>query len=436
MRILNQSLTLIQSGLIMSLNIAFALVTVLVTIYALIKRYETRCVLIVAGFAMAIFSLKPMIAFQQFDASMTKASLIIAICSAMGFAAAISLTKCDVHLVALLTRPLKSLGVFLLPACMAVTGICAVAIPSTAGLCAAVGPSMIPILIRSGFRPAIAATAIVCSTTPALLNPGVAHNVFVSKLANMEVMEFIGQFTLPLVLFAAATIAGLMIVCVAYRDYKKPQVQEKGEMQTASNLPEKVNIFYAIAPLVPVVILLYVSLYTTMKMSVATAMLIGTAYALAVTRSNPAEVTKKFFDGMGKGYANILGIIIAAGVFAAGLKAAGIIDLVVESLTSANHLARIGGAFGPYIMGVLTGSGDAAAFAFNEAVTPNAPNFGLQIADLGWLAVICGSFGRLSSPLAGGVILVAGMAGVNPMEVVKRSAPVMVCLLFAAYFLL
>lgn len=436
MRILNQSLTLIQSGLIMSLNIAFALVTVLVTIYALIKRYETRCVLIVAGFAMAIFSLKPMIAFQQFDASMTKASLIIAICSAMGFAAAISLTKCDVHLVALLTRPLKSLGVFLLPACMAVTGICAVAIPSTAGLCAAVGPSMIPILIRSGFRPAIAATAIVCSTTPALLNPGVAHNVFVSKLANMEVMEFIGQFTLPLVLFAAATIVGLMIVCVAYRDYKKPQVQEKGEMQTASNLPEKVNIFYAIAPLVPVVILLYVSLYTTMKMSVATAMLIGTAYALAVTRSNPAEVTKKFFDGMGKGYANILGIIIAAGVFAAGLKAAGIIDLVVESLTSANHLARIGGAFGPYIMGVLTGSGDAAAFAFNEAVTPNAPNFGLQIADLGWLAVICGSFGRLSSPLAGGVILVAGMAGVNPMEVVKRSAPVMVCLLFAAYFLL
>lgn len=436
MRILNQSLTLIQSGLIMSLNIAFALVTVLVTIYALIKRYETRCVLIAAGFAMAIFSLKPMIAFQQFDASMTKASLIIAICSAMGFAAAISLTKCDVHLVALLTRPLKSLGVFLLPACMAVTGICAVAIPSTAGLCAAVGPSMIPILIRSGFRPAIAATAIVCSTTPALLNPGVAHNVFVSKLANMEVMEFIGQFTLPLVLFAAATIVGLMIVCVAYRDYKKPQVQEKGEMQTASNLPEKVNIFYAIAPLVPVVILLYVSLYTTMKMSVATAMLIGTAYALAVTRSNPAEVTKKFFDGMGKGYANILGIIIAAGVFAAGLKAAGIIDLVVESLTSANHLARIGGAFGPYIMGVLTGSGDAAAFAFNEAVTPNAPNFGLQIADLGWLAVICGFFGRLSSPLAGGVILVAGMAGVNPMEVVKRSAPVMVCLLFAAYFLL
>ena len=422
----------------MSLTIGFALLTVLVTIYALIKRYETRFVLLAAGFAMAIFSLKPMIAFQQFDASMTKSSLIIAICSAMGFAATISLTKCDVHLVALLTRPLRKLGVFLLPACMVVTSFCAVAIPSTAGLCAAVGPSLIPILIRAGFKPAIAAAAIVCSTTPALFNPGVAHNVFVAKLADMEVMAFITKFFMPLAGFSIAIIVGLTVICFHYRDYKKPVntgtkvVQEK----EVSNLPAKVNLFYAIAPLVPVAILLYVSLYTTMKMSVATAMLIGTAYALVITRSNPAEVTKKFFDGMGKGYGNILGIIIAAGVFAAGLKAAGVVDMLVEALTSANHLARIGGAFGPYLMGVLTGSGDAAAFAFNEAVTPNAAKFGLQIADLGWLAIICGSFGRLSSPLAGGVILVAGMAGVNPMEIVKRSAPVMLCVLFAAYFLL
>lgn len=422
----------------MSLNIGFALLTVLVTIYALIKRYETRFVLLAAGFAMALFSLKPMIAFQQFDASMTKSSLIIAICSAMGFAATISLTKCDVHLVALLTRPLRKLGVFLLPACMVVTSFCAVAIPSTAGLCAAVGPSLIPILIRAGFKPAIAAAAIVCSTTPALLNPGVAHNVFIAKLADMEVMAFITKFFMPITGFSIAIILGLTIICFLYRDYKKPvktgteTVQEK----QASNLPEKVNIFYAIAPLIPVAILLYVSLYTTMKMSVATAMLIGTAYALIITRSNPAEVTKKFFEGMGKGYGSILGIIIAAGVFAAGLKAAGVVDMLVEALTSANHLARIGGSFGPYLMGVLTGSGDAAAFAFNEAVTPNAAKFGLQIADLGWLAVISGSFGRLSSPLAGGVILVAGMAGVNPMEVVKRSAPIMLCVLFAAYFLL
>ena len=196
------------------------------------------------------------------------------------------------------------------------------------------------------------------------------------------------------------------------------------------------NLLWAIAPLVPVALLLCMTLFTSTKISVATAMLIGTIYALAVTRTSPAEVSRKFFDGMGKGYGNILGIIIAAGVFAAGLRAAGLVDLLVAALTGSSEWARIGGAFGPYLMGVLTGSGDAAAFAFNEAVTPHAAEFGMTIPSLGYLAVVCGSFGRLSSPLCGGLILVAGIAGVSPIDIVKRSAPVMAVMLAAAYFII
>ena len=422
----------------MTFSIGFALLTVCVTVWALIKRYETRLVLITAGLVMALVSLEPLTAFRQFDKSMTNGSLIIAICSAMGFAAVVSLTKCDVHLVVLLTRPLKKLGVLLLPACMLVTGFCAVAIPSTAGLCAAVGPSMIPILIRAGFKPAIAAAAIVCSTTPALYNPGVAHNVFVAKLAGMDIMSLIGTFGMPLLILCIAIVVGITIVCFAYHDYQKPTVATTADSEEKkdSNLPEKVNLLWAIAPLVPVALLLYMTLCTSTKISVATAMLIGTIYAFAVTRANPAEISKKFFDGMGKGYGNILGIIIAAGVFAAGLKAAGLVDLLVSALTSANEWARIGGAVGPYVMGVLTGSGDAAAFAFNEAVTPHAPEFGMTIPSLGYVAVVCGSFGRLSSPLCGGLILVAGIAGVNPIDIVKRTAPVMLVMLIAAYFVI
>ncbi len=422
----------------MSIPLLVSIIVVIATIYALIKRYETRLVLISAGLIMALCSLKPMVAFQQFDKSMTNSSLIIAICSAMGFAAAVSLTKCDVHLVALLTRPLRKLGVLLLPACMLVTSLCAVAIPSTAGLCAAVGPSMIPILIRAGFRPVIAATAIVASTTPALFNPGVSHNVFIAKLANIDVMTLIGNVSPALLALSLAAVVGITIICFIYRDYQKPATNSANtsEVAMADNLPEKVNVLYALAPLVPILILLYFSLFTSTKLSVATAMIIGTIYAIAVTRTNPATVTKQFFGGMGKGYADILGIIIAAGVFAAGLKAAGVVDLLVQALTSANELARIGGAFGPYIMGVLTGSGDAAAFAFNEAVTPHAPQFGMTVESLGYLAVVSGAFGRLTSPLAGGVILVAGIAAVNPLDIVKRTAPVMFLLLLGSYFFL
>lgn len=124
---------------------------------------------------------------------------------------------------------------------------------------------------------------------------------------------------------------------------------------------------------------------------------------------------------MGKGYADVMGIIIAAGVFAAGLKSAGLIDAAVDALKNSNEYARWGGALGPWIMGVITGSGDAATLAFNEAVTPHAPEFGMTIEGLGGLAFLTGALGRTMSPLAGVTILVSGIAMVSPIEVIKRT---------------
>lgn len=99
----------------MSWTIWMAVAVVLVTVWALVKRLETRLVLLVAGLVMALLSGDPMAAFRQFDKSMTNPNLIIAICSALGFAGVVTVTKCDVHLVALLVKPLKKLGVFLFP---------------------------------------------------------------------------------------------------------------------------------------------------------------------------------------------------------------------------------------------------------------------------------------------------------------------------------
>ena len=418
----------------MSWTIWAALVVVIAAVYGLIKRYETRLVLLVSGLVMALISLQPMMAFKQFDKSMTNGALIIAICSAMGFAAVISITKCDVHLVRLLTKPLKKLGLFLLPACMAVTSVIATAIPSMAGLCASVAPTMIPILVRAGFRPSLAAAAVGACLMPAYFNPGVSHNPFIAKLAGMEVIDFIGAHGMMTLSLSIASIVLMTVMCLVYGDYKK---EGFGEFKTEgeSQLPENPNILFALAPLVPVVLLVVFSLWVPgVKISVATAMLIGMIYALVVTRSDPQTVTKKFFDGMGKGYANIMGIIIAAGVFAAGLRACGVIDLFVEFLKNSNEIAKIGGSVGPFVLGVLTGSGDAAAFAFNEAVTPHAPAFGFTIDGLGYLAMMAAGIGRMASPLAGGIIVLSGIAMVSPMEIVKRTAPCAVVMLAVLYF--
>lgn len=412
-----------------------ALAVVCVTVYGLLKRWETRLVLLTSGFVMCLLSLNPIAAFQQFDKSMTSASLIIVICSAMGFARVMNITKCDLHLVSLLTKPLNKLGILLLPCCMIVTGVVSIAISSLAGMCAAIGPTICALMIRAGFRPAMAAAAVASCVMAGYFNPGVSHNPFIAKLAGMEVMEFVGGYANVTLMVCACLVVLMTGVCVAYGDFKKGGFEDAAQTEE-EHQDEKVNVLCALAPLVPVALLLGFSFYIpSVKISVATAMLIGMMYAMLVTRADPQKTISKFFDGMGKGYGSILGIIIAAGVFASGLRATGVIDLFVNYLTHANEVAKIGGSVGPYVFGVLTGSGDAAAFAFNEAVTPHAAEFGMKIDGLGYLAMIAAGLGRMSSPLAGGLILLSGIAGVSPIEVVKRTAPAAIITLGILYFL-
>lgn len=61
----------------MSWTIWMATAVVIASIYALVKRYETRLVLLSAGFLMAILSMKPMMAFQQFDKSMRSSQSVL-----------------------------------------------------------------------------------------------------------------------------------------------------------------------------------------------------------------------------------------------------------------------------------------------------------------------------------------------------------------------
>ena len=258
----------------MNITIGLALLVVCATVYALIKRYETRLVLLTAGLVMTLIAMDPMAAFKQFDKSMTNGSLIIAICSALGFAGVISLTGCDRHLVRLLTKPLGKLGIFLLPACIIVGFVVATAIPSMAGMSAAVGPTLIPLLVRAGFRPAMAAAAVASCVMAGYFNPGVSHNPFIAKLAGMEVMEFVGGYANVTLMICACLVVLMTAVCVAYGDFKKGGFEDAAKAED-EHQDEKVNVLCALAPLVPVALLLGFSFWVpSVKISVATAMLI------------------------------------------------------------------------------------------------------------------------------------------------------------------
>ena len=413
-----------------------AVAVIFVTIWALIKRWETRLVLIAAGLFLCIISLNPMMGLNQFAKSMTNNSLIMAICGSMGFAFTATYTQCDRSLVHYLAAPIRGMGLFLVPVPTVITFFVNIAIPSAAGCAAAVGSTLIPLMLRAGIKPAAAAAAVLAGTIGSYLSPGTSHNPFVAKMAGMDVMEFIGTHTYYSLMCGAILVVGTAVVCFLMGDGKGDTNAQVDETKI-KNEDFTPNPLKALVPLVPITILVVGNMWVpAIKMGVAQAMLIGAICALVVSLSNPQEFSKKFFDGMGKGYADVLGIIIAAGVFAAGLRATGLIDACVDALKDSNDIARWGGSLGPWIMGVITGSGDAATLAFNETVTPHAKDFGMTIEGLGGLAFLTGALGRTMSPLAGVTILVSGIAMVNPIDVIKRTAIPCIIAVFACAFLM
>lgn len=407
----------------MSLLEWLAIAVTILTVYALIKRLETRLVLFTAGFVLCLVSMDPLSALNSFAKSMTNNSLVMAICSSMGFAFIANYTQCDRSLVHYLAAPIRGLGVFLIPICTAVTFFINIAIPSAAGCAAAVGSTLIPVMLRAGIKPAAAAAAVMGGTIGSYLSPGTSHNPFVAEMAGIDVMDFIAFHAMWSILCGVILVVGLLVVCMFLGDHKG----EKVDVEAQKNDNFKPNPLKAIMPLVPITILVVGNVWLpVIKMGVAQAMVLGAVITLLVgfafDRTNPQEFSKQFFNGMGKGYADVMGIIIAAGVFAAGLRATGLIDTFVDVLKHSNDIARWGGSLGPWIMGTITGSGDAATMAFNEAVTPHAPEFGMEIKALGALAFLTGALGRTMSPIAGAMVVVAGIAMANPMDVAKRTA--------------
>ena len=105
----------------------------------------------------------------------------MAICGSMGFAFVAKYTEADRSLVHYLSAPIRGLGIFLVPVCTAITFFVNIAIPSAAGCAAAVGSTLIPVMLRAGIKPAGAAAAVLAGTIGSYLSPGTSHNPYVAE---------------------------------------------------------------------------------------------------------------------------------------------------------------------------------------------------------------------------------------------------------------
>ena len=419
-----------------SLALLAGVLCVAATIFALIKRVETRLVLFVSGLVMSTLALEPLAALDAFAGRMVTASLLQAICSVMGFAYVMKHTKCDTQLVNLFTGFLGKIGIFIIPAAVLITFAINIPLTSAAGCAAAVGAILVPLLMANGVHPATAAAAVAMGTFGSILAPGNSHNVFMASLANWELIDIIGYhapYSIAIGVLGAISLTVVAFVTKTHTGYVYEGAQaSEGEKQS-------INPLMAMAPIVPIILLIGSSngWFGDVNIGVAQAMLVGAMYAVLITRANPAEMTKNFFDGMGSAYGNVIGIIIAAAVFVAGLNSLGLIDAAINGLIEMPAIAKFGGTFGPMVLAIMTGSGDAAAFAFNEAVTPSADLLGMDMVALGSAAQISGALGRTMSPLAGNLIVLAGLAKVDTIQIAKKTAvPVLINVLFLIFFFL
>lgn len=316
------------------------------------------------------------------------------------------------------------MGPLLIPVAVLITAFINVSVTSSSGCAAAVGAILIPLLMKMGVHPAMAASAVLLGTYGSPnINPGYAQTIIIGEVSKTPIMDVVSYQILPITV--TAIVIAIALTIVAYR-----QKEHAGYVNADNDDADSiftVNPIKAIVPLLPLIILLLSQsgmVPGMPKVEISHAMIIGSIVAFFVSykKVNSQKTAKEFFHGVGEGFGHIYGIITCSLIFVAGLNAIGLVKTLITAMSAHPEIAKIAGTAGPFVLATMTGSGDAAAIAFNTAVTVHAQAFGLNPLHLGAAVAAAGGLGRSMSPIAGACIICAGYAGVNPIELAKRNA--------------
>ncbi|CAK7050100.1 MAG: Putative cryptic C4-dicarboxylate transporter DcuD [Desulfovibrio sp.] len=408
------------------MSIAAGVIIIAAMIYGLIKQWETRMVLFAGGMAMAIIAGQPLAPLISFSKSMKQANIFEVIIASMGFAAVVKATQCDKHLIAVFVKILRRMGPFLIIGVALATTVVNSSIPSAAGTSAAVGTIMIPLLISSGIPAPLAAGAVLCGLYGGNLNPGHVHPTLVAELAGggKTGMDFVTLVAFPLLGSVVASSSVLVVIAYWMRKKQAHGLSAAADADDTQAFGEgfTLNPLFAVLPLLPLILLILgnMDILPVLKMPVSHAMIIGALVIMAITRTSPGTISNSFFKGMGESFGSIFGLIVAANIFVAGMNSLGLIKSLIDVMTTSPAIAKIASIFGPFAIAILSGSGEAAAIAFNNAVSVHAGQFGMEVMNMGAMTVLSGGIGRSMSLVSGCMIICAGIAKVTPIEVLKR----------------
>ena len=311
-----------------------------------------------------------------------------------------------------------------------------IVVPSAAGLGLLLMATLYPTLIRLGVHPLAACSVI--ATTPCLdLGPASGMSNVAAETAGISGAVYFVDYQLHIMYPVIAVIAILHYIVQKYLDKKDgivagdPKILEELAAKADESGPQAPT-FYALLPLVPLVLVFVFSplMISAIKMNIITAIFITTAFTVVLEMVRHWQV-KPGYDGfdfflkqMGP-LMNVVTIMVAASVFATGLKAIGAIDTLIE----AGKTAGMGPAGMIIILtsivglaSALTGSGNAAFLSFAVLAPQIATDLNFDPMLLLMPMQLAAGMCRSISPVSGVVIACSGLAGQSPMAVSRRTA--------------
>lgn len=369
----------------------------------------------------------------EFSTQVTKSGILIM--SVMGFVYYMNHLKASNLLALLVAKYLKKLkSPYIAVVVTIILGaILKLFIPSHAGLTTLLMATIYPILIQIGVKKKTAVSTIVlCGTYD--FGPACPVTNYVVKLdeiaSQTTIIDFFIYWQLTITLLVIVTIAIFFTIFSIKKDKEDKSVAEN--MQTQD--PEELGIpmFYAIFPIIPLVLVLVFSklVVGSIVISVTAANIIGFAISFIINiifnndKKKAFNETQKFFEGMGKSFSDVIVLIIGASVFTAGLNAIGGITNILSLLSQSNLgsiYAIIVSSFITFITGVITGSGVASTYTIVPLMPGVAKATGISVLKYVTPIILAGGLGRAVSPISSAVIIACKMSGVNIMDVVKRN---------------
>jgi DcuC family C4-dicarboxylate transporter len=299
--------------------------------------------------------------------------------------------------------------------------------------------TLFPIMVNVGISRG-AAAAICASPAAIILSPTSGDVVLAAQAANMPLVDFAFKVTLPISIAAIVAMAVAHFFWQRYLD-KRDTSELVGAVDSNKDDVVETNApaFYAILPFTPIIGVLIFDGKWGPNLHIITILVICMLLTALIetVRNRSGKIVFAGLDvayrGMADAFANVVMLLVAAGVFAQGLSTVGFISSLIglaQNFGSGSIIMMLVLVVITVLAAMTTGSGNASFYAFVELIPKLAAKMGINPEYLVIPMLQASNLGRTISPVSGVIVAVAGMAKISPFEVVKRtSVPVLVGLI-------